>query len=97
MRSGWPRIRRALADAVELFSSFPDVSHSAVSLVSAGSGNVPAPFLGSINPSLGTSMVEAEHRDILKLTLASASLIWYAFLWSLGVLGCIAAYVISIY
>lgn len=42
-------------------------------------------------------MVEAEHRDILKLTLASASLIWYAFLWSLGVLGCIAAYVISIY
>ncbi|EIW64263.1 glycosyltransferase family 21 protein [Trametes versicolor FP-101664 SS1] len=36
-------------------------------------------------------MVEAEHRDILKLTLASASLIWYAFLWSLGVLGCLAA------
>ncbi|KAI0652058.1 glycosyltransferase family 21 protein [Trametes meyenii] len=31
------------------------------------------------------------HRDVLKLILASASLTWYAILWTLGIVGCVAA------
>lgn len=38
-------------------------------------------------------MTELDYRHTIKLALASASVIWYAFLWSLGLLGCIAAYV----
>ncbi|KAI0375211.1 glycosyltransferase family 21 protein [Pilatotrama ljubarskyi] len=36
-------------------------------------------------------MLDTEPRDVLKLTFALATLAWYGFLWSLGVLGCIAA------
>ncbi|KAI0328159.1 glycosyltransferase family 21 protein [Cubamyces sp. BRFM 1775] len=36
-------------------------------------------------------MTDSEPRNVLKLTLASAGLVWYAVLWSVGIIGCVAA------
>ncbi|KAI0654213.1 glycosyltransferase family 21 protein [Cubamyces menziesii] len=36
-------------------------------------------------------MADPESRSVLKLTLASASVVWYAVLWSVGIIGCVAA------
>ncbi|TFK90791.1 glycosyltransferase family 21 protein [Polyporus arcularius HHB13444] len=34
---------------------------------------------------------QSESRDVLKLTLASASVVWYVILWTIGLIGCISA------
>ncbi|KAI0756799.1 glycosyltransferase family 21 protein [Daedaleopsis nitida] len=36
-------------------------------------------------------MTETESQNLLKLTLASASIAWYTILWSIGLIGCISA------
>ncbi len=45
-------------------------------------------------PSLPATVAmasQSESRDVLKLTLASASVVWYVILWTIGLIGCISA------
>ena len=44
-----------------------------------------------IVPANSTMASEPQPRDVLKLTLASASVVWYIILWTVGIIGCVAA------
>ena len=65
----------------------------------AAKGSVPTwhrhPSLEGVRPRyLDTTVpmsTDPQPRDILKLSLASVSVVWYAIIWSLGIIGCVAA------